>query len=114
MHWFVLGLAIVFETIGTTALKASEQFTRPGPSGVVIVAYAVSFYLLSMTLKVMPVGVVYAIWSGAGICLIAGLAWIVYGQKLDGQKLDAPALLGLALIVAGILVINLISQASAH
>jgi small multidrug resistance pump len=109
MHWFVLGLAIVFETIGTTALKASEQFTRPGPSGVVIVAYAVSFYLLSMTLKVMPVGVVYAIWSGAGICLIAGLAWIVYGQKLD-----APALLGLALIVAGILVINLFSQASAH
>jgi small multidrug resistance pump len=109
MHWFVLGLAIVFETIGTTALKASEQFTRPGPSGVVIVAYAVSLYLLSMTLKVMPVGVVYAIWSCAGICLIAGLAWIVYGQKLD-----APALLGLALIVAGILVINLFSQASAH
>jgi small multidrug resistance pump len=74
-----------------------------------IVAYAACFYLLSMTLQVMPVGVVYAIWSGAGICLIAGLAWIIYGQKLD-----APALLGLALIVAGILVINLFSQASAH
>jgi small multidrug resistance pump len=109
MHWIVLSLAIVFETIGTTALKASAQFTRPGPSALVVVAYAVSFYLLSITLKVMPVGVVYAIWSGAGICLIAAIAWAVYGQRLD-----MPALVGLGLIVAGILVINLFSQASPH
>lgn len=109
MHWIVLGLAIVFETIGTTALKASEQFTRPGPSVLVVVAYGASFYLLAMTLKVMPVGVVYAIWSGAGICLIAGLAWLIYGQRLD-----TPALIGLGLIVAGILVINLFSQATPH
>jgi small multidrug resistance pump len=109
MHWIALSLAIVFETIGTTALKASAQFTRPGPSALVVGAYAASFYLLSMTLTVMPVGVVYAIWSGAGICLIAALAWVIYGQRLD-----APALIGLAMIVGGIVVINLFSKASPH
>lgn len=109
MHWLILSLAIVFETIGTTALKASEQFTRTLPSAIVIMAYAASFYLLSITLKVMPVGVVYAIWSGAGIVLIAGLAWLIFGQRLDG-----PALVGMGLIVAGILVINLFSRAGGH
>lgn len=109
MHWLILSLAIVFETIGTTALKASEQFTRTLPSVIVVMAYAASFYLLSITLKVMPVGVVYAIWSGAGIVLIAGLAWLIFGQRLDG-----PALVGMGLIVAGILVINLFSRAGGH
>ncbi len=109
MHWLILSAAIVFETIGTTALKASAQFTRPWPSAVVVLAYAASFYLLSMTLNVLPVGVVYAIWSGAGIVLIAGLAWVVFGQRLD-----LPAVLGMGLIVAGIVVINLFSKAGPH
>jgi small multidrug resistance pump len=109
MHWLVLGAAVLAETIGTTALQASQQFTRFWPSVLVIVAYAISFYLLSITLRVMPVGVVYALWSGLGICLIALIGWLVFGQKLD-----LPALAGLALIIAGILVINLFSKSTMH
>ncbi|MFN4099202.1 MAG: SMR family transporter [Pararhodobacter sp.] len=109
MHWLLLGIAILFETIGTTALKASEGFSRAGPSVVVVVAYGVSFWLLAMVLKVVPVGIAYAIWSGAGICFIAAIGWVVFGQRLD-----APALAGMALIVAGILVINLWSNTTSH
>ena len=104
MHWFFLGAAILFETIGTTALQASQQFSRLVPSVVVVVAYGVSFYLLAIVLKFIPVGIAYAIWSGLGICLIAGIGWAVFGQRLD-----AAALLGIVLIIAGILVINLFS-----
>ena len=98
--------AIVFETIGTSALQASEQFTRPKPVLLTIVCYAATFYFLSLALRTMPVGIAYAIWSGLGIVLIAliGLAWF-------GQKLDVPALIGLALIIAGVIVINLFSSA---
>jgi len=98
--------AIVFETIGTSALQASEQFTRPKPVLLTIVCYAATFYFLSLSLRTMPVGIAYAIWSGLGIVLIAliGLAWF-------GQKLDLPALIGLALIIAGVIVINLFSSA---
>ncbi len=109
MHWLFLGLAVLFETIGTTALQASQQFTRAGPSAVVVVGYAISFYLLSITLKFMPVGVVYAMWSGLGICFIAAIGYLVFGQKLD-----AAALAGIGLIMAGILVINLFSNTAAH
>ncbi len=104
MHWLYLGVAILFETIGTTALKASDGMTRALPSLVVVLAYALSFWLLALVLRVIPVGVAYAIWSGLGICLIAGIGWLVFGQRLDG-----PALLGIGLIIAGILVINLFS-----
>ena len=98
--------AIVFETIGTSALQASEQFTRPKPVLLTIVCYGATFYFLSLALRTMPVGIAYAIWSGLGIVLIAliGLAWF-------GQKLDVPALIGLALIIAGVIVINLFSSA---
>ena len=98
--------AIVFETIGTSALQASEQFTRPKPLLLTIACYAATFYFLSLAFRTMPVGVAYAIWSGLGIVLIAliGLAWF-------GQKLDLPALIGLALIIAGVVVINLFSSA---
>jgi small multidrug resistance pump len=98
--------AIVFETIGTSALQASEQFTRPKPLLLTIACYAATFYFLSLALRTMPVGIAYAIWSGLGIVLIAliGLAWF-------GQKLDVPALIGLALIIAGVVVINLFSSA---
>jgi small multidrug resistance pump len=97
--------AVVFETIGTSALQASEQFTRTRPLLLTIACYAATFYFLSMALRGMPVGVAYAIWSGLGIVLIAliGLVWF-------GQKLDAAALVGLGLILAGVAVINLFSN----
>ncbi|MDG1066997.1 MAG: SMR family transporter [Sulfitobacter sp.] len=107
--YLILFLAVMAETIGTTALQASQQFTRLGPSVLVVVAYAVSFYLLSITLRTMPVGVVYALWSGLGIILIATIGWVVFGQKLDFA-----ALAGLSMIIAGIAVIHLFSAASPH
>jgi small multidrug resistance pump len=109
MHWLYLGVAILFETIGTTALKASDGMTRAGPAIVVVLAYALSFWLLALVLRVIPVGVAYAIWSGLGVCLIAGIGWVVFGQRLD-----APAMLGLGLIIAGILIINIFSTSVGH
>jgi small multidrug resistance pump len=101
--------AVVFETIGTSALQASEQFTKPLPLMITAVCYVTTFYFLSLTLRGMPVGVAYAIWSGLGIVLIAliGLVWF-------GQKLDTAALVGLGLIVTGVAVINLFSNTVAH
>ncbi len=107
--YLILLLAVAAETIGTTALQASQQFTRLMPSALVVVAYAVSFYLLGLTLKYMPVGIVYAIWSGLGIVFIAAIGFVVFGQKLDW-----PAVLGLVLILTGILVIHLFSKTTGH
>lgn len=104
-----LAIAIVSEVIGTSALKASEGFSRLVPSLVTAVAFACAFYCLSLTLRTIPVGIAYAIWSGIGIVLISLIALVLFGQKLD-----APALLGMALIVAGVLVINLFSRSTAH
>ncbi|ATX66180.1 DMT family transporter [Roseinatronobacter bogoriensis] len=109
MHWLYLGVAILFETIGTTALKASDGMTRLGPSILVVLAYALSFWLLALVLRIIPVGVAYAIWSGLGVCLIAGIGWVVFGQRLD-----MPAVLGLGMIIAGIAVINLFSNSVGH
>lgn len=108
-HFVLLLLAVLAETIGTTALQASQQFTKPVPSLIVIVAYGAAFYLLSLTLSVMPVGLVYAIWSGLGIVFIAAIGFLVFGQKLD-----APAMAGIAMILGGILVIHLFSQSTSH
>ena len=107
--YLFLVLAIVAETIGTVALPATRGFTRLAPALVVVLAYAVSFYFLSLTVKVMPVGVVYAIWSGLGIVLIALMGLLLYGQKLD-----LAAVLGLALILAGVLVLHLFSSSTPH
>lgn len=107
MHWWYLAFAILAEVLATSALKAAEGFTRPLPSLVVVLGYAIAFYLLSLTLKVVPVGIAYAIWSGVGTGLIALLGWLLFGQALD-----AAALLGLALIVAGVVVIQLGSAAA--
>ncbi|MDK3018359.1 SMR family transporter [Pseudodonghicola flavimaris] len=109
LHYVYLILAVAAETIGTTALQASQQFTRLWPSVLVVISYAVSFYLLAQVLRLMPVGIVYAIWSGLGIVFIAAIGFVAFGQKLD-----APALLGLGLIIAGILVINLFSSSTGH
>jgi len=103
--WVALGIAIVSETIATSAMKSSDGFTRLIPSAIVVVGYAIAFYFLSMTLKSIPVGVAYAIWSGVGIVLIALVSWIVFGQKLD-----APAVIGMALIISGVVVMNVFSK----
>ncbi len=107
--YLILFLAVIAETIGTTALQASQQFTRFWPSILVLVGYGFAFYLLALTLRVMPVGIVYAIWSGLGIALIALIGFLVFGQRLDW-----PAILGLAMILGGILVIHLFSATAGH
>ncbi len=109
MHYLALMAAIIAETIGTSALQASQQFTRLGPSVLVVLSYAIAFYLLSIPLKIMPVGVVYAIWSGLGIVLIALAGFLVFGQTLD-----LAAIIGLGLIIAGVLVLHLFSSATPH
>ena len=106
MPYFYLAIAIVAEVIGTSALKASESFTRPLPSLVVAVGYGAAFYFLSLALKTIPVGIAYAIWSGVGVALITLIGWLLFKQRLD-----FPALAGIALIVAGVVVIQLSSMA---
>ena len=103
--WVILGMAIVAETVATSAMKSSEGFTRLVPSVIVVIGYAVAFYFLSVTLKEIPVGIAYAIWSGVGIVLISLVGWIMFGQKLD-----APALIGIALIISGVVVMNAFSK----
>jgi small multidrug resistance pump len=109
MPYLILLFAVIAETIGTTALHASQQFTRLVPSVIVVLAYGISFYLLSLTLRTIPVGIMYAIWSGLGIVLIAIIAFLVYGQRLD-----PPAIIGIGLILAGIVTIQLFSDAARH
>ncbi|AAL52226.1 MULTISPECIES: SMR family transporter [Brucella] len=104
-----LAIAIFSEVIGTLSLKASEGFSRLGPSIVVVVAYGLAFYFLSLTLKTIPVGVAYAIWSGVGVTLVALIGWLVFGQKLD-----LPAIVGMGLIIAGVIVLNLLSNTAQH
>jgi small multidrug resistance pump len=108
-QWVFLAVAIVSEVIATSALKASEGFSRLWPSVIVAAGYASAFYFLSLTLKTIPVGVAYAIWSGAGVALIALIAWVFFGQALD-----APAIIGLLLIVAGVFVLNVFSKSVSH
>ncbi len=107
--YLFLFMAIVAEIIATSTLKASEQFTRLWPSVVVIIGYAVSFYCLSQALRVLPVGIAYAIWSAVGIVLVSLVAFLVYRQHLD-----MPAVLGMGLIIAGVVVINLFSKSVPH
>lgn len=107
--YLALGLAIVAEVIGTSALRASDGFTKLAPSLLVAVCYLLSFYCLSLVLRTVPVGIAYAIWSGLGIVLITVAAYVLYGQKID-----AAGLLGMGLIMAGVVVIQLFSHSSVH
>lgn len=109
VHYIYLFVAIIAETIGTTALQASQQFTRLWPSVVVVAGYGVAFYFLGLSLKFMPVGLVYAIWSGLGIVAIAAIGFVAFGQSLD-----VPAIIGILMILGGILVIHLFSNVSTH
>ena len=107
MSYLYLAIAIVSEVIGTVALKASEEFTRPVPSLIMALGYASAFYFLTLTLRTIPVGIAYAIWSGCGVVLICAISWILFRQSLD-----APAILGIGLIAVGVVVINAFSGAS--
>jgi small multidrug resistance pump len=108
-NWLFLAIAIVSETIATSALKSSEGFSRLLPSVLVVIGYAVAFYFLSLTLRTIPVGIAYAVWSGVGIVLITLVGWLAFGQKMD-----TPALLGMGLIVAGVIVMNVFSKTAQH
>jgi small multidrug resistance pump len=109
VSWLYLAIAIAAEVAGTSALRAAEGFTRLGPSVVVVAGYSASFYFLSLTLRDIPVGVAYAVWSGVGILLISVVAWSVFGQKLDPA-----ALVGMTLIVLGVIVIYVFSNTTAR
>ncbi len=108
-NWLFLFTAIVSEVIATSSLKSSEGFSRFWPSVAVIVGYGIAFYCLALTLKVIPMGVVYAIWSGIGIVLITLVGWWLFNQKLD-----FPALVGIGLITAGVVVMNVFSKSLGH
>ena len=105
MHYLYLTIAIVTEVIGTSALKATNEFTRLWPSVVVVVSYMISFYFMTLCLRVIPVGITYAIWSGLGIVLIA-----IVGVFFYKQTLDIPAISGIFLIIAGVVVIQVFSK----
>jgi small multidrug resistance pump len=107
--WLYLLTAILAEVIGTSALKASDGFKKAWPSLIVVVGYGLAFYFLSLTLREIPVGIAYAIWSGLGVILITLAGWVFFGQHLD-----LPALIGMALIVAGVVVMNVFSNAVPH
>lgn len=109
MGYLYLAIAIVAEVIGTSALKAAEGFSQPLPSLLVVAGYGTAFYFLSLVLRTIPIGVAYAIWSGAGVALIALIGWLFYRQALDGG-----AIAGIALIVAGVVVIHFFSHSTAH
>ena len=108
-HWLALAIAIVAEVIGTTALKASNEFTRLWPSLIVVAGYGTAFYFMALSMRVLPVGIMYAIWSGMGIVLVSTIGWVVYRQALD-----MPAIIGMGLIIAGAIVINVFSKSVVH
>ncbi len=108
-QWIFLSIAIVSEVIGTSALKATGEFTRLWPSVIVVIGYVSAFYFLTLTLRTIPIGIAYAIWSGVGVALITLVGWLFYKQTLD-----VPAFVGITLIVAGVVVLNVFSRAVPH
>ncbi|MFC0327366.1 DMT family transporter [Halomonas organivorans] len=109
MAYLYLALAIIAEVIATSSLKASQEFTRLWPSLVVVVGYTLAFYLLTLALRTLPVGIAYAVWAGLGIVLVTLIGILVYGERLD-----VPAVLGLAMIIGGVVIIQVFSRVAAH
>ncbi len=109
MVYLYLAIAIIVEVIAASALKASDGFTRPVPTAIVIVGYLTAFYLLTVIVKTLPVGITYAIWAGMGIVLVAIVSAVMYKQIPD-----LPAIIGMGLIIAGVIIINLFSKSGAH
>lgn len=108
-HWIALAIAICGEVTATTALKASNEFTRLVPSIIVVIGYGIAFYFMAISMRVLPVGIMYAIWSGMGIILVSIIGWLVYKQTLD-----LPSIIGMGLIISGVIVINLFSKSIGH
>lgn len=108
-NWIFLLVAIIAEVVATSALKASDGFTKIIPSLLVVIGYGLAFYCLSLTLRSIPIGVAYAIWSGLGIVLITLVAWWYFDQKLD-----TPAIIGMSFIVSGVIIMNIFSKAVSH
>ena len=104
-----LAIAIFSETMATTAMKSSDSFTKLWPSVITIVGYAVAFYFLSLTLRTIPTGIAYAIWSGIGIVLISLMGWFLHGQALD-----VPAMVGIGFILVGVVIVNTLSKTAGH
>lgn len=109
MAWLILGFAIIAEVIATTALKYTDGFTKLVPTAISLIGYGISFFALSKILGQIPLAIAYAMWSGAGISLVGVIGWVWLGQKLD-----AGALIGIGLIIAGVVVINLFSHSVSH
>ena len=107
--WLILLCAVVCEVVGTSAIKYSEGFTKVIPSIVVFGAFGMAFYILSISLKVIPIGMAYAVWSGLGIVLIS-----IIGHFVFSQRLDAPAFIGMSFILAGVVIMQVFSKAVAH
>lgn len=108
-HYLFLAAAILCETLGTSFLKKTEQFTKPLPTLIFFVAMGLSFYLMTFALKGIPVGIAYAVWSAVGIVLISSVGYFVYKEVLD-----LPALVGICFIVLGVVIINVFSKSGAH
>jgi small multidrug resistance pump len=108
-HWLALAIAIVAEVIATSTMKSTNEFTKFWPSLVLVLGYGVGFYFMAISMRVLPVGIMYAIWAGMGIVLVSVIGWVVHHQALD-----MPAILGIGLIIAGVLVINLLSKSIGH
>jgi small multidrug resistance pump len=109
LAYLYLAIAIVGEVVATAALKSTEEFTRLIPSLIVIVGYGMAFFFLTLALRTIPVGIAYAVWAGIGIVLISAASWVLYRQALD-----APAIVGIALIAIGVVVINVFSSSISH
>jgi small multidrug resistance pump len=109
IKWIYLGIAIVSEVIASSALRASDGFTRLGPTLALVIGYGISFYFLSLTLRTIPMGIAYAVWSGVGILLICIVGWFLFEQKLD-----LPAIIGLFFIITGVVILNVFSKSVVH
>ncbi|MBO6726176.1 MAG: multidrug efflux SMR transporter [Rhizobiaceae bacterium] len=109
MNYLYLGIAILFEVVATTALKQTDGFTRLVPSLLAVTGYAFAFYFLSLPMRMLPVGIIYALWSGIGMVFIAGIGWVLFHQSLD-----LAAIVGIALIISGVVVLNLFSKTLVH
>lgn len=109
MKYLCLMIAIVAEVAATTSLKACQEFTKPIPSVIVIVGYGIAFYFMTLVLRYIPIGITYALWSGLGIVLVAVIGAVVYKEIPD-----LPAVIGMGLIIAGVITINLLSKTVSH
>ncbi|MDR9826260.1 SMR family transporter [Vibrio sp. FNV 38] len=109
LHYFLLTIAIIAEVIATTFLAKTDGFSKPIPTLMCLGFYAIAFASLAQVVKVMPVGIAYAIWCGAGIILVAGISWVIYGHKLD-----LPAIIGMSLILVGTVIVNVFSKSITH